>query len=83
MLYCIKVLKRLSSKALIYHEGDIMKTSKKIIAILTAIIVLTCTFAACGGNENGGTTADVYKVGICQLTEHVALDAATEGFKHS
>lgn len=24
---------------------------------------------------------DVYTVGICQLTQHVALDAATEGFK--
>jgi len=27
------------------------------------------------------TAGDVYTVGICQLVQHVALDAATEGFK--
>jgi len=29
----------------------------------------------------GETEAKVYKVGICQLVQHVALDAATQGFK--
>lgn len=39
------------------------------------------------GDENADATADtvaadkVYKIGICQLLEHAALDAATEGFE--
>jgi putative ABC transport system substrate-binding protein len=32
---------------------------------------------ACGGNDK----KDVYKVGICQLVQHDALDAATKGFR--
>lgn len=30
---------------------------------------------------SGGAAGDTYTVGICQLVQHVALDAATEGFK--
>ncbi|MBE6937453.1 MAG: ABC transporter substrate-binding protein [Ruminococcaceae bacterium] len=56
-----------------------MKRTKKITALIlliamTAIIALTGS--ACGDT---GT----YTVGICQLTTHVALDAATEGFKQA
>ena len=37
--------------------------------------------AACGGNSgNGGSGDKTYKVGILQLTEHSALDAANKGF---
>ena len=40
--------------------------------------------AACGSSDNGGsgdTAKDTYTVGICQLVQHQALDAATQGFK--
>lgn len=37
--------------------------------------------AACGGNSgNGGSSDKTYKVGVLQLTEHSALDAANKGF---
>ena len=54
---------------------------KKILAILLAL-TMAVSFAACGGNTD--TTDDTAKtsftVGICQLVQHPALDAATEGF---
>ena len=52
---------------------------KKLFALLCAAL-LVCSLAACGQNaaEPGETT---YVVGICQLAPHVALDAATQGFK--
>ncbi len=40
------------------------------------------SLAACGGSSapaDGGS--DGYVVGICQLVQHVALDAASQGFK--
>ncbi len=66
-----------------------MKNSvKKILSVLMALAMVTLCFASCGGNDapaSDGTTAGaedtVYTVGICQLVQHVALDAATEGFK--
>ena len=51
---------------------------KKIIALALAAMMLF-SVAACG---NGGTDdAKTYTVGICQLVQHPALDAATQGFK--
>lgn len=45
---------------------------KKIIAIvLTALLCLGCAAVA----------EETYTVGICQLVQHVALDAATQGFQ--
>lgn len=63
---------------------------KRILAALAASAMLF-SMAGCsndgnssaGGNaaNNGGGSADkVYSIGICQLVEHPALDAATEGF---
>ncbi len=50
---------------------------KKIIALLLTLLMVTA-FSAC---DTGETTDDgKYVVGICQLTQHVALDAATQGF---
>ena len=50
---------------------------KKIVSILI-VLAMVLSFAACGGEP----AADgKYKVGICQLVQHEALDAATEGFK--
>ena len=57
---------------------------KKFIALFMAVLMLT-SLVACGssGAASGGDDADaaVYHIGICQLVQHVALDAATEGFK--
>ncbi len=53
-----------------------MKTLRKILcAALAATCVIGMTFAT-----SCGKSAD-FKVGICQLVRHDALDAATEGFK--
>lgn len=55
---------------------------KKVTALLLAL-VLCVSLCACGSSDNGGDPAgDVkYVVGICQLVQHDALDAATQGFK--
>lgn len=61
---------------------------KKIIALLMAVMMIM-SLAACGATNESSATADnaaadadkVYNVGICQLMQHVALDAATQGFK--
>ena len=47
---------------------------KKIIAVVLAVLMLV-SLAACDAAKD-----DKYVVGICQLTPHVALDAATDGF---
>lgn len=59
---------------------------KKILAALMAAAMVV-SLGACGGNEpsgsNGGDAASdgAYEIGICQLVQHDALDAATQGFK--
>ena len=58
---------------------------KKIIALILAMI-LVLALAACGADpaespSTGASSADAYQIGICQLTEHPALDAATQGFQ--
>lgn len=51
---------------------------KKAVSL---IIALCMVFALCAcGNGDAGKDK-VYTVGICQLVQHVALDAATQGFK--
>lgn len=52
---------------------------KKVLVVLLALLVLTSSVFASGSSEGNGKK--VYKVGICQLVQHVALDAATQGFK--
>ena len=64
-----------------------MKLSKKILSVLTAT-ALVASLAGCGAGQSSDSepTSDVntdakkYTVGICQLVEHEALDAATKGF---
>lgn len=69
-----------------------MKSMKKIAAAALSCLMAGTMLAGCGTAEN--TTSDsgssdagsadagkVYNVGICQLVEHAALDAATLGFK--
>ncbi len=60
---------------------------KKLTVIMMAM-TLAFGLTACGSSEapagdagsTGESTGDVYKIGIVQLVEHEALDAATEGF---
>ena len=60
---------------------------KKWIALVLALAV-TASFAGCGAKTDNAPAAgnaapaeDTYEVGICQLVQHPALDAATEGFQ--
>ncbi len=48
---------------------------KKVMALLLAATMGVMSFAGCSAEE------DVYNIGICQLVEHAALDAATQGFQ--
>jgi len=55
---------------------------KKVLSIILALVfcVASClTLASCSDDNS---TAK-YKIGICQLVEHPALDSATEGFKQA
>ena len=74
-----------------------MKAMKKLAAALLALSMLFALAACSGGAANSpspsvtpsdsaeptdpGESKTVYTVGICQLAPHVALDAATQGFK--
>ena len=51
-----------------------MKKMSKILALALAVVMIL-PLAACGEKK-----ADTYSVGICQLVQHDALDAATQGF---
>ena len=58
---------------------------KKIIALLLAAMMVV-SLAACGGDtskddSSDNNTSKTYTVGVCQLVQHVALDAATQGFQ--
>lgn len=48
---------------------------KKALSVLVSLILILCL---CGFASAEGTP---YRVGICQLVQHVALDAATQGFQ--
>ena len=66
---------------------------KKLFALILASM-MCLSLVACGGNdapaeettddaaaeETAEPTAETYTVGICQLVQHPALDAATQGF---
>lgn len=62
---------------------------KKMMALLLTMALAAATLAGCGSTtkKTSSDTADkaskdqVYHVGIIQLVEHDALDAATEGFQ--
>ena len=57
---------------------------KKIIAVMCAALMLL-SLAACGtaAEETTPEGGKIYNIGICQLIQHEALDAATEGFKQA
>lgn len=54
---------------------------KKLIALL-CIAAMAVGITACGSDSGSKSQdKDSYKIGICQLVQHPALDAATDGFK--
>lgn len=58
------------------------KLVKKIAAVALSVVMVGGAFAGCSA-ANDGAKADKksFKVGICQLVTHDALDAATKGFE--
>ncbi|MFR5875755.1 MAG: ABC transporter substrate-binding protein [Eubacterium sp.] len=58
------------------------KIVKRIVAAGMAVAMVGGVFAGCSANgEKDSNEKKTYKVGICQLVQHDALDAATEGFQ--
>lgn len=53
----------------------------KMKKILSAVMALTLAAATCVSLSGCGEKKAKYTVGICQLVQHDALDAATKGFK--
>lgn len=53
----------------------------KMKKILSAVLALTLAAATCVSLSGCGEKKAKYTVGICQLVQHDALDAATKGFK--
>ena len=55
---------------------------KKLSAMLLAGVMATVALAGCSSStENAGSNGKVYNIGLCQLVQHPALDAATQGFQ--
>lgn len=70
---------------------------KKLLSVVLTAVMATTALTGCGSTDNGtasttagsaaqteavaSTDGKVYNIGICQLVEHEALDAATQGFQ--
>lgn len=65
-----------------------MRISKKLTASLLSVMLVGTMLAGCGtkspqtqtASTEGDKTDKVFKIGVCQLVEHSALDATYEGF---
>lgn len=60
-----------------------MRKLRKIIAVSSMLIVTAVSVVGCGSKANTATSGEgnkVYKIGVSQLVEHVALDASYDGF---
>ena len=53
---------------------------KKVITLLVLLVIFSA-MAFAGGSTEKAAEKKTYNVGICQFVQHVALDAATQGFK--
>ncbi|WP_432649778.1 ABC transporter substrate-binding protein [Huintestinicola sp.] len=53
---------------------------KKITAVIAAAAMMMSVSACGSSTETTGTEKDTYNVGVVQLVQHDALDAATQGF---
>lgn len=62
-----------------------MHPSRPALALLATSALTFPALAACSSDGEGGTDtgAESYSIGISQLVQHPALDAATEGFKEA
>lgn len=56
-------------------KGENIDMKKRILAAVMAAAMAVTSVTGCAKKD------DTYTIGICQLVEHPALDAATEGFK--
>ena len=55
---------------------------KKLLAVLLAgAMAMAASACGSGDAEETESTGETYTIGICQLVEHEALDAATQGFQ--
>ena len=60
------------------------KIVKRIVAVGLATVMVGGAFTGCAALDKAGKTDNAnktYKVGVCQLVQHEALDAATKGFQ--
>ena len=60
------------------------KLTKKIAAVVLSAVMVGGVFAGCSATKDNNETPEKktsYKIGICQLLQHEALDAATKGFE--
>ena len=74
-----------------HKTGSFFKEERKMkkAFILFLCLAMVFSLAACGSSSSASTASDsaapaedgTYVVGICQLVQHVALDAATKGFR--
>ena len=53
---------------------------KKLISLILAAVMALSLVACSSGNKDKDTGDKTYKVGVVQLVQHEALDAATKGF---
>ena len=59
-----------------------MKFKRILASVLSCALIATSLMTVTGCNDETAKKEDgTYTVGICQLVQHPALDAATEGFK--
>ena len=55
---------------------------KKVSAVLLAGAMTALALSGCSGStETANNGEKVYEIGLCQLVQHPALDAATQGFQ--
>lgn len=60
------------------------KLVKKVAAVALSAVMVAGAFAGCSAAKKDAPKADTgktYKVGVCQLVQHPALDEATKGFE--
>ncbi|MGN0601357.1 MAG: ABC transporter substrate binding protein [Oscillospiraceae bacterium] len=61
------------------------KFVKRMTCIALSVAMASVSMASCTSKDDDSKSAEdkTYKIGICQLVQHEALDAATEGFKEA
>ncbi len=54
---------------------------KKVLCMMTAVLMVAVSALSMTACQQEVVDDGIYSIGICQLVQHPALDAATEGFK--